>query len=97
MRTNIAIEGIRHLQYEIREIVDYGNQLVFMGLPMEWENIGDPIAAGEKVAPWIKDVVSDLVRQEKSWAYCPSRGVLKTREFLADVATRRPEIGRAHV
>ncbi len=79
MRTNIAIDGIRHLQYEIREIVDYGHKLAAMGVPMIWENIGDPVAAGEPVTPWIKEVVMDLARQDSSWAYCPSRGVLKTR------------------
>jgi len=91
MRTNIAIDGIRHLQYEIREIVDYGHKLAAMGVPMIWENIGDPVAAGEPVTPWIKEVVMDLARQDSSWAYCPSRGVLKTREFLSADASARPD------
>ena len=90
MRTNVVIEGARRLQYEIREIVDFGNKLKSMGVPMEWENIGDPIAAGEKVSPWIKETVLDLVQQDRSWAYCPSRGVLQTREFLADIVSSRP-------
>ncbi len=91
MRTNIAIDGIRYLQYEIREIVDYGHKLAAMGVPMIWENIGDPVAAGEKVTPWIKEVIIDLAQQDATWAYCPSRGVLKTREFLADQASARPD------
>lgn len=90
MRTNIAIDGIRHLQYEIREIVDYGHQLRDMGIPMTWENIGDPVAAGEKVAPWIKEIVTDLTRHDEAWAYCPSRGVLATREYLAAEVSARP-------
>lgn len=89
MRTNIAIEGLRHLQYEIREIVDFGNQLEAMGIPIAWENIGDPVAAGEKVSPWIKEIVTNLMADEKSWAYCPSRGVLATREYLADEVSAR--------
>ncbi len=90
MRTNIAIEGIRHLQYEIREIVEYGHQLRDMGVSMTWENIGDPVAAGEAIEPWIKDVVADLAARDESWAYCPSRGVTATREFLAAQVSARP-------
>lgn len=90
MRTNIDIAGIRHLQYEIREIADYGRRLVALGVPMTWENIGDPVAAGEEVSPWIRDIVSGLVLRNESWAYCQSRGVPAAREFLASVASARP-------
>ncbi len=87
----IVLEGYRNLHYEIREIVDFGHALQRMGRPITWENIGDPVAAGEKVEPWIKEIVADLVaNDEKSFAYCPSRGVLATREFLAAKANERP-------
>lgn len=90
MRTKIAHDGIKNLHYEIREIVDFGHALQKRGISMTWENIGDPIAAGEKIAPWIKEIVREIQLQDASWAYCPSRGVLKAREYLADVATQRP-------
>ena len=91
MRNKIAHDGIKNIHYEIREIVDYGIALQKrFGRAVHWENIGDPIAAGERVAPWIKDIVRELNADDKSWAYCPSRGVLKTREFLADVVSARP-------
>ena len=90
MRNKIAHDGIKNLHYEIREIVDYGYALQKLGVKITWENIGDPVAAGEPVAPWIKQIVSDLMKQDASWAYCPSRGVLKTREFLADIVSHRP-------
>ncbi|MBO7131403.1 MAG: hypothetical protein J6V65_04595, partial [Fibrobacterales bacterium] len=48
------------------------------------------IAAGEKVSPWIREVVADLVLRDESWAYCQSRGVPAAREFLASVASARP-------
>ncbi len=86
----IAHDGIKNLHYEIREIVDYGYALQKRGIPITWENIGDPIAAGEKVAPWIKDIVRNIQNDDASWAYCPSRGVQKTREFLADIVSNRP-------
>ena len=90
MRTAIVHEGARRLQYEIREIVEYGHELQSrFGVSMTWENIGDPIACGEKVAPWIRDIVRALVEQDSSWAYCHSRGVLATREFLAAEVNKR--------
>ena len=89
MRCKIAHDGIRNIRYEIREIVDYGYALRRFGIPIHWENIGDPIAAGEQVAPWVKEIVLDIQRNDSAWAYCPSRGVLRTREFLADVISRR--------
>ena len=89
-QTSIVLEGYRNLHYEIREIVDFGHALQRMGRPITWENIGDPVAAGEKVEPWIKDIVADLVeKSESSFAYCPSRGVLSTREYLAAEASAR--------
>ena len=89
----IVLEGYRNLHYEIREIVDFGHALQRMGRPITWENIGDPVAAGEKVEPWVKEIVADLVaNDERSFAYCPSRGVLATREpvhRLEDLKNRR--------
>lgn len=90
MRTTIAHSGTKKLHYEIREIVDFGNALIKAGQPITWENIGDPVAAGETVAPWIREIVMDLMKEDKAWAYCPSRGVLETREFLADIVSNRP-------
>lgn len=90
MRTDIVHDGIKNLHYEIREIVDFGYKLRDLGQPITWENIGDPVDAGEKIEPWIKDIVAELMQSDKSWAYCPSRGVLQTREFLADIVSNRP-------
>lgn len=83
MRTNIVHEGAGFLEYEIRQIVEHAYRMRDMGLQIIWENIGDPIAMNEQVAPWIKEIVGDLVNQNRSWGYCPTRGVLETREFLA--------------
>jgi alanine-synthesizing transaminase len=56
---------------------------------MSWENIGDPIQKGERIPDWIKDIVADLVRDDASYAYCPTRGEPATREFLATRVTAR--------
>ena len=82
MRTRILIEGERHLEYEIRQIVEDARKIEAMGVEMTWENIGDPVAMGETVEPWIVDTVRALVDERMSWAYSPSRGVEETREFI---------------
>ena len=82
MRRRLLSEGAKELSYEIREIVKKANQLKALGLPIHWENIGDPIEKKCQVPDWIKDIVVDLVRTNRSYGYCPSKGMLETREFL---------------
>jgi aspartate/methionine/tyrosine aminotransferase len=83
MRQKLLSEGASELSYEIREIAKKANQLQSMGLPIIWENIGDPIQKHHKMPAWIKDVIANLVSQDDTYSYCPSKGILKTREFLA--------------
>ena len=82
MRRRLLSEGAKELSYEIREIVKKANQLKALGLPIHWENIGDPIEKKCQGPDWIKDIVVDLVRTNRSYGYCPSKGMLETREFL---------------
>ena len=89
MRTPIVHEGVKYLEYEIRQIVEVGKAIEALGVPMTWENIGDPVQMGEKVAPWIADVVRGLLDDSRAWAYCPTRGVQATREYLASEVNRR--------
>ena len=49
MRTDILHIGAGELNYEIRNIVSVGEKLQNMGVQVNWENIGDPIAKGEQV------------------------------------------------
>jgi aspartate/methionine/tyrosine aminotransferase len=84
MRRDIVPVGADSLNYEIREIVGVANELKKMGVTLYHENIGDPIAKGEKVPAWIKQIVKDLVDNDLSWGYCDTQGVLATRQFLAD-------------
>lgn len=83
MRQKLLSEGAKELSYEIREIVKKAEQLKTLGLEISWENIGDPIQKHHKLPAWIKDVVGDLVQQDDVYSYCPSKGALETREFLA--------------
>ena len=84
MRRDIVPVGADSLNYEIREIVGVANELKKMGVTLYHENIGDPIAKGEKVPAWIKQIVKDLIDNDLSWGYCDTQGVLATRQFLAD-------------
>jgi len=83
MRRELVPQGAESLSYEIREIVVVANELKKMGLSLIFENIGDPVAKGELIAPWIKDEIKKLVDTDLSWGYCDTQGVLETREFVA--------------
>jgi aspartate/methionine/tyrosine aminotransferase len=82
MRKKLLAEGSKEFKYEIREIVKKANQLKALGLAIHWENIGDPIEKKCQVPAWVKDIIAGLVQQNKTYGYCPSKGVLATREFL---------------
>lgn len=84
MRQKLLSEGAKELSYEIREIVKKAEQLKNLGIDIFWENIGDPIQKHHKLPEWIKNIVSDLARQDDVYSYCPSKGMLETREFLAE-------------
>ncbi len=92
MRNNIVHIGAGELVYEIRAIVEIADKLKEMGIKTNMENIGDPIAKGEKIPQWMKKVVTELVMQDCSYGYSPTRGVLETRKFLAEQTNRRGKI-----
>jgi len=84
VRRDIVHIGAGELTYAIREIVERANEIQQLGVVMAWENIGDPVAKGQRIPGWVKDIVAELVRDDSSYGYCPTRGELVTREFLAD-------------
>ena len=88
MRFDIAKSG-SGLTYEIRNIVGVADKLKEYGKTITWENIGDPIAKGEIVPEWMKDVIADILRSDISYGYSPTKGVNETREFLADEVSQR--------
>ncbi len=89
MRTNIVHAGADELTYEIREIFEVGRELEKFGMTIVWENIGDPVAKGHPVPPWIRDIINKTVSEDNSsFAYSPTKGLLATREFLAQQANK---------
>ena len=82
MRTGIVHIGAQELTYEIRNIIRVADKLQELGVPVYLENIGDPVAKGEKIPDWMKEIISRLVMDDDCYGYCPTQGLLKTREFL---------------
>ncbi len=89
---NFVNKKIEKLKYEIREIVLVAKEIEKFGQKIIWENIGDPVEKGEKVANWIKKIVQEAVKENLSYAYSPTKGLDKTREFLANLVNKRGRI-----
>jgi aspartate/methionine/tyrosine aminotransferase len=84
MRNNIIHPGADELVYEIREIVNVGYKIEKTGVRIVWENIGDPVAKGEIVPIWIRDIVADTVKNDNSsFGYSPTKGLVTAREYIA--------------
>jgi len=83
MRQQLLSPGANELSYEIREIVKKAEQIKNLGKEIQWENIGDPIQKNHLIPAWIKQIIADLSLQNDTYSYCPSKGILETRQFLA--------------
>ena len=84
MRQKLVMAGAGELSYEIREIVTKAHALQGLGREIFWENIGDPIQKNGRIPPFIKEVLEELIADDKSFGYSHSMGMLSTREFLAE-------------
>ncbi len=89
MRNKILSDGAKELSYEIREIVKKADLIHKNGQAIVFENIGDPIQKSNVVPQWIKETISNLTLDNKSYSYSPSKGVLKTRQFLAELNNKK--------
>ena len=88
MRFDIAKSG-SGLIYEIRHIVAVANKLQEYGVELHWENIGDPVQKGEKIPQWMKEVLFEVLSDDLSFGYSPTKGITATREFLAERVNQR--------
>jgi len=89
MRNEIVAPGAGELTYEIRNIVTVAEKVQRFGVKINWENIGDPIVKGEKIPAWMKEIVAAEAMHDDSYGYCPTRGVLETREFICEITNKR--------
>lgn len=85
MRQNLLRANIELLRYPIREVVEIGKQLEKLGhFSMVWENIGDPITAGESIPKWIKQIVNETAASSAAFAYTDSRGDIAARKYVLE-------------
>ena len=91
MRFEIS-RGGSGLTYEIRNIVLIAKKLQEFGVKIIWENIGDPVQKGENIPDWMKEVLIDIIKEDSSYAYSPTKGVDATRVFVADRVNSRGKI-----
>ncbi|MCL2833709.1 MAG: pyridoxal phosphate-dependent aminotransferase [Treponema sp.] len=92
MRRDILHPGAGKLRYEIREITAFAKSLDKWHIPVQWENIGDPVKKGEPVADWIKSIVSKKAGENLSYAYSETEGASCAREFLSAQVNKRPDL-----
>ncbi len=85
MRTHIIHSGAEELTYEIRNIIRVADKLRELGVPVYLENIGDPVAKGEKIPVWMKEIVAELAGEDMCYGYCPTQGLFETRKFLVSM------------
>ncbi len=84
MRQSLMRLGADELSYEIREVVKKAEQLELSGHKILWENIGDPIQKNRKLPEWMKEIITSLLQDDFTYGYSHSKGLLETRNFLAD-------------
>ena len=89
IRRNIVHPGAANLTYAIREIVEVAHRFRDMGVDMTYENIGDPVQKGEQIAPWIRQIMHQVIDESLAWGYCDTAGVPEAREFLAAEVNKR--------
>jgi aspartate/methionine/tyrosine aminotransferase len=83
MRNPLLRAGADELSYEIRGIVKKAEQLEQLGCKIHWENIGDPIQKHRKIPDWFKEIIQETLKDDISFGYSHSKGLLETRQFLA--------------
>lgn len=83
MRLDIVHPGADKLRYEIREIVEVAERVAKAGVPIVWENIGDPVARGEAPPAWMKKIVASAAKENFVFAYSPTKGLYETRAYIA--------------
>ena len=83
MRQKLLHAWYKQLSYEIREIVWFAEKVKDAWLDICWENIWDPIAKGETIPDWVKEIIADALRDDNVFGYVHSKWLLSTREYIA--------------
>jgi len=83
MRKNILHPWAKKLTYEIRKIVEVAKKVESFWREIIWENIWDPVVKWETIPDWMKKIVKNACGEDDSYAYCPTKWLDITREFIA--------------
>jgi alanine-synthesizing transaminase len=70
-----------NIEYAIRDVIPYTDQLVKDGKKIHYLNIGDPAAFDFKTPPNVKDALCKAINEDKNF-YSPSEGRLDLREAI---------------
>ncbi len=85
MRQNLLRTESSLLRYPIREVVEIGKNFERLAdFNMVWENIGDPVASGEKIPEWMKDLLHQQISDTQSYGYTDSRGDVAARQYVLE-------------
>jgi len=94
MRKNLLHIWYKELSYEIREIVEIAKKIESFWKDIFWENIWDPIIKWESVPKWMKDIVTEATKLDDVYAYCPTKWLEITREYIA---SKNPRITKENI
>lgn len=92
MRTPISNPYAQLLKYGIREVVDTAQKLAEFdpNFKLVAENIGDPIARGWIVPPFLKKAITDEIAKPNDlvFGYSHSRGLPQVRKWVAEYSKK---------
>jgi len=92
MRQKISDNRTNLMRYEIREIVDVIQKIQELDkdFKVDNENIGDPVAKGWPVPPFLKDLLIEAIKEEgdKVFGYSHSRGWPPARKWVCKYSKR---------
>ena len=71
-----------NIEYAIRDVIPYAEQLLKEGRKIYYLNIGDPAAFDFTVPPHVKDALCKAVQEDDNH-YSPSEGILELRQAIA--------------
>jgi alanine-synthesizing transaminase len=71
-----------NIEYAIRDVIPYAEQLVKEGRKIYYLNIGDPAAFDFTVPPHVKAALCKALQEDNNY-YSPSEGLLELREAVA--------------
>ncbi len=76
-----------NIEYAIRDVIPYTQQLIKEGRKIYYLNIGDPPAFDFTVPQHVKDALCKTVQENNNY-YSPSEGLLELREAIANKEKR---------